>query len=162
MRQYVIALAALFACAAPAAAQDAPAQDKQPEKVTDKATAPAAGDAEKSMVLPIRPAPRPPARPVAPPPPPPLPPPPVKLEMFNQRNFKGTMLTLGEGGSNIQFSPRAARVTGGPWMICARPFFGGRCDTIEGENPRLNLHRAFSGTVRSARPVDLPSPPPPK
>ena len=82
--------------------------------------------------------------------------------MFNQRDFQGLSYILTGPSSNMMFTPRAARVTGGPWLICARPFFGGRCDTIKGDNPRLNLHRAFSGTVRSARPVDMPSPPPPK
>lgn len=107
---------------------------------------------------PVPPAPVPPA-PVVPMPdatPAPVAPVPTvapRLEMFNQRDFRGVALTLDAAGSNIRFSPRAARTTGGAWQICARPFFGGRCDVIEGSHPHLSLHRSFSGTVQSARPI---------
>lgn len=65
-------------------------------------------------------------------------------------------MRLTMASSNISFSPRAARVEGGAWLVCARPFFGGRCDTLVGSYPQLNLHRSFSGMVRSARPVNSP------
>lgn len=81
-----------------------------------------------------------------------------ELTLFRDRNFAGPAMVMKDSNSNITFSPRSARITGGPWLICERPFFGGRCDEVKADTGKLNLHRSFSGTVRSARPVALPVP----
>lgn len=84
-----------------------------------------------------------------------------KLTLFRDRNFNGPAVTLTEANSNFTFSPRSVKLSGTPWLLCERPFFGGRCQEERGDEARLNLHRSFSGMVRSARPVALPAPPPP-
>lgn len=147
-----------------AKAKSEPAQPARPKppalKPQEKAlpgekpleTKPVAPAPQRPQVPSLRP--QPPAKPV--PAPQPAPPPP-QLTMYNQRDFRGVSLILTEANSNIQFAARAIRVQGGPWQICARPFFGGRCDIVRSDNPQLNLARAFSGMVRSARPVDQPA-----
>ncbi len=87
---------------------------------------------------------------------------PGELALYRDRNFAGPSMILQDSNSNISFSPRSVRIIGGPWIICARPFFGGRCDEISADASKLSLHRSFSGTVRSARPVALPAPKQPK
>lgn len=85
----------------------------------------------------------------------------TELTMYRERNFRGAMMVLKDAGSNISFSPRALRVgEGGSWLICPRPFFGGQCKIVETDTANLSLPRAFSGTVKSARPVATPEAPP--
>ena len=85
------------------------------------------------------------------------------LKLFRERNFGGAMMVLGESNSSFTFSPRAVRIgKGGAWLICPRPFFGGECKTITADTANLSLPRAFSGTVKSARPVAAVALPPQK
>ncbi|WP_181160138.1 beta/gamma crystallin-related protein [Sandaracinobacter neustonicus] len=89
----------------------------------------------------------------------------AEIAMFSQRNFQGARYSLEAESANMNFSPRSVRVLEGQaWQICPRPFFGGDCRTIHESNPKLNLPRAFSGMVRSARPLPMaatakPAPP---
>jgi hypothetical protein len=77
----------------------------------------------------------------------------AEIAMFSQRNFQGARYALDSESGNMSFSPRSVRVTDAqPWDICPRPFFGGACLTISRSTDNLNLPRAFSGMVRSARP----------
>lgn len=78
----------------------------------------------------------------------------AEMVMFSQRNFQGTSYALQTGSNSLSFSPRAVRVPPDqPWELCPRPFFGGTCITVSQADPKLNLPRAFSGMVRSARPA---------
>lgn len=147
--------------AKPEPAKPEPAKPSQPKPPEVKPQEKHSAEPKPLETRPVAPAPqRPqvPARPIPAPAPQPAPLPP-QLAMYNQRDFKGVSLILTEANSNIQFAARAIRVQGGAWQICARPFFGGRCDTVRSDNPRLNLARAFSGMIRSARPVDQPTRP---
>jgi len=85
-----------------------------------------------------------------------------QFTLFRDRNFAGPSMVMHESSSSFSFSPRSARLSGGAWLICARPFFGGRCDEVRADTAKLNLHRSFSGMVRSARPVALAAPTQPK
>ncbi|PZU49911.1 MAG: hypothetical protein DI568_04625 [Sphingomonas sp.] len=86
----------------------------------------------------------------------------AEVAMFSQRNFQGARYALVTESANMNFSPRSIRVVPGEaWQICPRPFFGGDCRTITEPNAKLNLPRAFSGMVRSARPVASPNGAPP-
>lgn len=86
----------------------------------------------------------------------------AEVAMFSQRNFQGARYALVTESANMNFSPRSIRVVPGEaWQICPRPFFGGDCRTITEPNAKLNLPRAFSGMVRSARPVANPNGAPP-
>jgi hypothetical protein len=77
----------------------------------------------------------------------------AEIAMFSQRGFQGARYGLSKESGNMSFSPRSVRVTADqPWDICPRPFFGGACMTISQSSDNLNLPRAFSGMVRSARP----------
>ncbi len=78
----------------------------------------------------------------------------AEMVMFSQRNFQGTSYALTAASSSLSFSPRSVRVLPEePWELCPRPFFGGTCITVSDAQPKLNLPRAFSGMVRSARPA---------
>jgi hypothetical protein len=78
----------------------------------------------------------------------------AEMVMFSQRNFQGTSYALQAAGNSLNFSPRSVRVLPDqPWELCPRPFFGGTCITVSDAEPKLNLPRAFSGMVRSARPA---------
>ena len=78
----------------------------------------------------------------------------AEMVMFSQRNFQGTSYALQTASNSLSFSPRSARVLPDePWELCPRPFFGGTCVTVSKAEPTLNLPRAFSGMVRSARPA---------
>ena len=86
----------------------------------------------------------------------------AEVALFSQRNFQGARYALVSESANMNFSPRSIRVMPGEaWQICPRPFFGGDCRTITEPNAKLNLPRAFSGMVRSARPVASPNAAPP-
>lgn len=75
------------------------------------------------------------------------------IELFNQPEFKGAAAPLSSASSNMNFTPRSVRVDDAPWEICPRPFFGGSCMRLDSTRSNFNLPRAFSGTVRSARPL---------
>ncbi|MCG2839625.1 beta/gamma crystallin-related protein [Sandaracinobacter sp. RS1-74] len=75
----------------------------------------------------------------------------AEMVMFSQRNFQGASYALTNDSSNVNFSPRSVRLLDTPWELCPRPFFGGNCIRVETSDPKLNLPRAFSGQVRSAR-----------
>ena len=78
----------------------------------------------------------------------------AEMAMFSQRNFEGARYALQAESSSLSFSPRSIRVLPDqPWQLCPRPFFGGACVQVSDSNPKFNLPRAFSGMVRSARPV---------
>ena len=78
----------------------------------------------------------------------------AEMVMFSQRNFQGTSYALKTASNSLSFSPRSARVLPDqPWELCPRPFFGGTCITVQKAESVLNLPRAFSGMVRSARPA---------
>lgn len=84
----------------------------------------------------------------------------AEIAMFSQRNFQGARYALETESANMSFSPRSVRVASGQaWQICPRPFFGGDCRTISQSDGNLNLPRAFSGIVRSARPAPKASMP---
>lgn len=78
----------------------------------------------------------------------------AEVALFSQRDFQGARYGLGTASSNMSFSPRSVRVADTPWELCPRPFFGGTCLQIDKNQPNLSLPRAFSGVVRSARPLD--------
>ncbi len=82
-----------------------------------------------------------------------------ELRLFRERNFGGVAMLLSEANSNMNFSPRSAKPgAGGAWMLCPRAFFGGQCIRIDKDTSSLSLPRAFSGTVKSARPVASAAP----
>lgn len=77
----------------------------------------------------------------------------AEVAMFSQRSFQGARYALESESQNMSFSPRSVRVAADkPWDLCPRPFFGGTCLTVSHNSDNLNLPRAFSGMVRSARP----------
>ena len=78
----------------------------------------------------------------------------AEVALFSQRDFQGARYGLETASSNMSFSPRSVRVADKPWELCQRPFFGGTCLRVDGNRSNLSLPRAFSGVVRSARPVD--------
>lgn len=78
----------------------------------------------------------------------------AEVALFSQRDFQGARYSLEAASSNMSFSPRSVRVTDTPWELCPRPFFGGTCLKIDKNRSNLSLPRAFSGVVRSARPLD--------
>jgi hypothetical protein len=83
----------------------------------------------------------------------------AEMAMFSQRNFQGSSYALQAASNSLSFSPRSVRVlTDQPWELCPRPFFGGTCITVSKAEPKLNLPRAFSGMVRSARPAQSGGP----
>ncbi len=83
---------------------------------------------------------------------------PGELKLFRDRNFAGPAMALAEANSSFSVSPRSVRTGGAVWLLCERPFFGGRCQEVKEDSAKLTLHRAFSGTVRSARPVSMAAP----
>ena len=80
----------------------------------------------------------------------------AEVAMFSQRDFQGARYSLESSSSNMSFSPRSVRVTETAWELCPRPFFGGTCLIVKSNSKNLSLPRAFSGMVRSARPVEGP------
>jgi hypothetical protein len=74
--------------------------------------------------------------------------------LFSQRDFGGTRLTLAVKEPNMSFSARSIELQAGGWELCPRPFFGGACISVTESRPTLSLPRAFSGVVRSARPLE--------
>lgn len=78
----------------------------------------------------------------------------AEVALFSQRDFQGARYSLEAASSNMSFSPRSVRIADKPWQLCPRPFFGGTCLTIDATRSNLSLPRAFSGMVRSARPLD--------
>jgi hypothetical protein len=76
----------------------------------------------------------------------------AEIRLFDQRGFQGRQVAMERESSNMSFAARSAKLVGASWEICPRPFFGGNCLTLESDQPNLNLPRAFSGTIRSARP----------
>jgi hypothetical protein len=93
----------------------------------------------------------------------------AEVAMFSQRSFQGARYALESESANMNFSPRSVRVSADqPWDLCPRPFFGGACITVSRNSDNLNLPRAFSGMVRSARPskgqpaAEAPKPDAPK
>jgi hypothetical protein len=85
------------------------------------------------------------------------------LTLFDRRNFAGSQQRLERDEPQMQFTARSARIVGGRWRLCERPFFGGRCVTVDRDQPTLDLPRAFGGMVRSAKPEarQLPTSPHP-
>ena len=77
----------------------------------------------------------------------------AEVALFSQRDFQGARYSLEAASSNMSFSPRSVRIADKPWELCPRPFYGGTCLTIDSTRPNLSLPRAFSGMVRSARPL---------
>jgi hypothetical protein len=77
----------------------------------------------------------------------------AELRLFDQRSYQGRQLAVEREASNMSFSPRSAKIVNGAWEVCPRPFFGGSCIRLEQDQPNLNLPRAFSGMIRSARPA---------
>lgn len=78
----------------------------------------------------------------------------AEMAMFSQRSFEGARYSLEAESGSISFSPRSIRVLADqPWQLCPRPFFGGTCVVVSEPNAKFNLPRAFSGVVRSARPM---------
>lgn len=77
----------------------------------------------------------------------------AEIALFSQRDFQGARYSLEAASSNMNFSPRSVRVVDKPWELCPRPFFGGNCLRIDSTRANLSLPRAFSGMVRSARPI---------
>ena len=78
----------------------------------------------------------------------------AEVALFSQRDFQGARYGLEAPSSNMSFSPRSVRVAETAWELCPRPFFGGTCLRIDKNRSNLSLPRAFSGVVRSARPLD--------
>jgi hypothetical protein len=76
--------------------------------------------------------------------------------LFARRDFGGMRFALTREEPNMSFSARSIRIDERPWELCPRDFFGGNCIRVAASSPKLNLPRAFSGVVRSARPLDLP------
>lgn len=77
----------------------------------------------------------------------------AELRLFDQRSFQGRQLAIEREASNMNFSARSAKIVNGAWEVCPRPFFGGSCLLLDSDKPSLNLPRAFSGMIRSARPA---------
>ncbi|MFN3592716.1 MAG: hypothetical protein ACK4TG_11075, partial [Thermaurantiacus sp.] len=86
------------------------------------------------------------------PPPPPPAAPAAKLDLYRQADFGGASLSLDGEVQRMHFAARSVQAKG-KWTLCPRPFFGGDCIEVDGEEARLRLPRAFSGAVRSAKPV---------
>lgn len=82
----------------------------------------------------------------------------AEVALFSQRDFQGARYGLETASSNMSFSPRSVRVAETPWELCPRPFFGGTCLKVKKNQPNLSLPRAFSGVVRSARPLNGSTP----
>jgi hypothetical protein len=82
----------------------------------------------------------------------------AELRLFDQRSFQGRQMAVEREMNNINFSPRSSKIVNGAWEVCPRPFFGGTCVRLDSDQPNLNLPRAFSGMIRSARPVPAPEP----
>ncbi|WP_199555024.1 beta/gamma crystallin-related protein [Sandaracinobacteroides hominis] len=76
------------------------------------------------------------------------------ITLFNQPGFTGNQHALTRASNNMSFTPRSVKVDGEAWELCPRPFFGGTCLRVDADRTNLNLPRAFSGTVRSARPAE--------
>lgn len=77
----------------------------------------------------------------------------AELRLFDQRGFQGRQVAIEREASNMSFSARSSKVVSGAWDVCPRPFFGGTCIRLDSDQPKLNLPRAFSGMIRSARPA---------
>jgi hypothetical protein len=78
----------------------------------------------------------------------------AEVAMFSQRNFQGARYDLIADSPNMNFSPRSVRITEAEaWQLCPRPFFGGACIAVKASSASISLPRAFSGVVRSARPL---------
>ena len=82
----------------------------------------------------------------------------AEVALFSQREFQGARYDLEAASSNMTFSPRSVRLADTPWELCPRPFFGGTCLKIDSSRAKLSLPRAFSGMVRSARPLVAEAP----
>lgn len=76
------------------------------------------------------------------------------ITLFNQPGFSGNRHVLVRASNNMSFAARSVKIDGEAWELCPRPFFGGACVRVEADRTHLNLPRAFSGTVSSARPVN--------
>jgi hypothetical protein len=80
----------------------------------------------------------------------------AELRLFDQRSYQGRQVAIERETSNMSFSARSSKIVNGAWEVCPRPFFGGTCVRLDSDQPNLNLPRAFSGMIRSARPAPAP------
>jgi hypothetical protein len=82
----------------------------------------------------------------------------ASLDLYRQPDFGGASLRLDADVQRMHFAARSLRASG-TWQLCPRPFFGGACIEVKGEEGRLRLPRGFSGAVRSVKLVAPPEAP---